>query len=275
MNVNIRKINQRYLVNPGRRVSPEDWDADDDALFPAGKDKAAGVLKDLREQLDGLQELLYAERKHKVLIVLQGMDTAGKDSTVRHIFEGVNPQGVRVACFKAPSADELSRDYLWRVHRQVPARGEIVVFNRSHYEDIVAVGVQKLAPPDVWQKRYRHLVQFERMLADEGVLVLKIFLHISRAEQKKRLKERLEDPRKHWKFEVEDLEKRKRWNIYMRAYGEVLSRTSAECAPWFVIPANRKWYRDLLIARLLVSRLEGLKMRFPALKPGLKKIVIP
>jgi len=189
---------QRYRVHPGGKIHLEKIDPEDTSAFSADKDSAVKQLDRLKESLDSFQELLYAEHKHRVLIVLQGMDTSGKDGTIRHIFEGVNPQGVRVACFKAPSADESDHDYLWRIHQQMPKKGEIVIFNRSHYEDIVTVSVCGLANAHVWEKRYGHIIEFERMLTDEDTTILKFFLHIDEKEQKKRLLKRIDDPAKHW-----------------------------------------------------------------------------
>lgn len=254
---------KKYLVKPGEKIDLADWDPRDTGAFSGGKEQAQEQLAKLRTRLDRLQEMLYAEHKHKVLVVLQAMDTGGKDGTVRDVFEGVNPQGVKVTSFKVPSAQELDRDYLWRVHAQVPGRGEIVVFNRSHYEDVLVVRVHKLAPAEVWQRHYAQIVEFERMLAEEGTTILKFFLHISPEEQKQRLLERLQDPAKHWKYNPGDLKERLLWKDYMQAYEKALSKTSAEHAPWYIIPADRKWYRNLLVAGILVDKLESLKMEYP------------
>lgn len=217
-----------------------------------------------------LQELLYAEHKHSVLVVLQGMDSAGKDGTIRRVFQGVNPQGVRVASFRQPSVHELDHDFLWRVHEQVPARGEMVLFNRSHYEDVLVTRVHGLVSRSVWERRYRAINDFESELNEEGTTVLKFFLHISRAEQKKRLNQRLADPSKHWKFRPTDVEERRRWPAYVRAYEEMLGKTSTRSAPWYVVPSNRKWYRDLFVSGRIVGVLEGLRMRYPPLPPGVR-----
>jgi PPK2 family polyphosphate:nucleotide phosphotransferase len=221
-----------------------------------------------------LQEALWAEHKHKVLIVLQGMDTSGKDGTIRHVFEGVNPLGVRVASFKAPTPEELDHDFLWRVHPRVPGRGEMVVFNRSHYEDVLAVRVKRLAPPGVWRARYDQINDFERLLADTGTVILKFFLHIDKDEQKERLQARLDDPAKRWKFRRGDLDDRRLWPDYMAAYEEALSRTSQKHAPWYVVPANKKWYRNLVVATVLVEALEGLEIQIPEPEEDLKDVVI-
>ena len=232
------------------------------------------VLPELTVRLDKLQELLWAGQKHKVLIVLQAMDTAGKDGTIRHVFTGINPQGVRVANFKAPSSEELAHDYLWRVHKQTPASGEIVIFNRSHYEDVLVVRVHELVPEDRWRRRYDQINAFELALAEEGTTLLKFYLHISIDKQKARLQERLDDPEKRWKFNPYDLKERALWPQYMKAYEDVLSKTSTDWAPWYVVPANRKWYRNLLISTVLAETLEGLGMKFPDPHPDLDQIVI-
>jgi PPK2 family polyphosphate:nucleotide phosphotransferase len=226
-------------------------------------------LKELNGELQTLQELLYAENKHKVLVVLQAMDTGGKDGTIRRVFDGVNPQGVKVASFKVPTPEELAHDFLWRVHKLVPGRGEMVIFNRSHYEDVLVVRVHGLVPEPVWKRRYDQINDFERMLAETGTAILKFFLYIDLDEQKERLQARLDDPTKHWKFNVGDLAERKLWNEYIKAYEDVLERTSTEYAPWYVVPANRKWYRDLVISTVLVETLKGLKMEYPKPKDDL------
>ena len=254
---------ERHRVKPGSRVNLTKLDPEDTSGFKGGKGQGRERLRRLNLQLEELQETLYAEHKHKVLIVLQAMDTGGKDGAIRRVFEGVNPQGVRVASFKAPTSEELDHDYLWRVHQHTPGKGEIVIFNRSHYEDVLIVRVHGLAPEKVWRKRYDQINAVEQMLAEEGTTILKFFLHISRQEQKDRLQARLDDPTKRWKFNPDDLEERKRWNDYMDAYEEVLRRTSTDCAPWYVVPANHKWYRDLVIGAAIVEKLKGLRIRFP------------
>ena len=265
---------KRYRVKPGSQINLSQWDPNDKSAFDGSKREGRKVLRSLNERLEALQELLYAEDKHKVLVVLQAMDTGGKDGTIRHVFEGVNPQGVKVAGFKAPTPEELAHDYLWRVHKQVPGKGEIVIFNRSHYEDVLVVRVHNLAPPEVWGRRYAHINHFERMLADEGTTILKFFLHISLDEQKERLQARLDEPHKRWKFRLGDLEERKLWPEYTRAYEDVLSKTSTAWAPWYIVPANRKWYRNLVVATVLVETLEGLSMRYPQPEEGLEGVMI-
>ena len=253
----------RYRVTPGSRVDLGEWDPNDKSAFPGKKKEGRKRLLELNEQLEELQELLYAEHKHKVLIVLQAMDTGGKDGTIRHVFEGVNPQGVRVAGFKVPTPEELDHDFLWRVHKQTPGRGEIVIFNRSHYEDVLVVRVRNLAPKQVWSKRYDHINGFERTLVDEGTTILKFFLHISLDEQKERLQARLDEPNKRWKFNPADLEERKLWPEYTRAYEDAIARTSTEWAPWYIVPANRKWYRNLVVGTVITETLVSLDMQYP------------
>ena len=226
-------------------------------------------LKDLRKTLRDLQELLFAEGEQKVLIVLQGIDTSGKDGTIRHVFGDVNPQGTRVANFKVPTRKELAHDYLWRVHKQTPGRGEIMIFNRSHYEDVLVVRVHNLVPPEIWEKRYRHINEFERLLADEGTTILKFFLHISKGRQAERFLSRLERPQKRWKFNPNDLVEREHWDDYQEAFEAMLSKTSTPWAPWYLIPSDRKWYRNLAIGTIIADKLQSLGMHFPAEVPDL------
>ncbi|MCJ7595453.1 MAG: polyphosphate kinase 2 family protein [Desulfobacterales bacterium] len=264
----------KYRVKPGQKVDLGRLDPSDTGDFKGGKEEGEKALKPLNKRLEELQELLYAEHKHKVLIVLQARDAGGKDGTIRHVFDRVNPQGVKVASFKVPTPLELDHDYLWRIHRHTPGKGEIVIFNRSHYEDVLVVRVHNLAPEDVWNRRYRHMREFERLLAEEGTTILKFFLHIDRDEQKKRLQARLDDPHKQWKFSLGDLEERKLWDEYRKAYEIMLSETSTDWAPWYVIPANRKWYRNLAVSRIIIDALEGLKMTYPPPEENLDKVVI-
>jgi PPK2 family polyphosphate:nucleotide phosphotransferase len=267
-------IKERYQVKPQARVKLADWDPSETSAFSGGKAKAEVEVAKLTRKLESLQELLYAGHKERLLVVLQGMDTSGKDGVIRHVFEGVNPQGVRVASFKVPSALELEHDYLWRIHSQMPGKGEMVIFNRSHYEDVLVVRVHNFVPPEVWGKRYDQIRNFENMLAEEGVTILKFFLHIDQDEQKERLQDRLNDPAKQWKFNTGDLKERKLWDEYMLAYEAVLEKTSTPRAPWYIVPANRKWYRDLVIGTVLVKTLEDLQLRLPEPEPGLSEIVI-
>jgi PPK2 family polyphosphate:nucleotide phosphotransferase len=265
---------ERYRVKPGTRVKLDEWSPDDHGGFEGGKKKAEEELPKLDAQLDDFQDLLYAEHKHKILIVLQAMDTGGKDGIIRHVFRGVNPQGVRIANFKIPTPLELDHDFLWRVHSQVPGRGEIVVFNRSHYEDVLIARVHELVPKPVWRRRYQEINNFEELLVNEGTTILKFFLHIDLDEQKKRLQARLDDPKKHWKFNVGDLAERKLWPEYMKAYEDAIGETSTPWAPWYIVPANSKWFRDQVVVRVMIKTLEGLKMSYPKEVKDLDKIVI-
>ncbi|WP_367874752.1 polyphosphate kinase 2 family protein [Luteolibacter sp. Populi] len=255
---------KRYRVKPGEKVDLTAIDPGDCSLFTeGGKAESVGPVDELRDELQALQKVLYAQNKHRILIVLQAMDTGGKDGCVKHVFSQVDPQGVRVAAFKKPSEVELAHDFLWRVHKEVPGNGEIVIFNRSHYEDIIAVRVKKLYGEEVWKRRYRHVIEFERMLAEEGTTVIKMFLHISKDEQKRRLESRLANPAKHWKFNPDDMADRARWSDFQKAYEDLFEKTSTEQAPWYIIPADRKWYRNLVVARIMVDTLRSLRMDFP------------
>ncbi|HSB01993.1 MAG TPA: polyphosphate kinase 2 family protein, partial [Anaerolineales bacterium] len=265
---------KRYIVDPGAKVRLSDWDPNDQGEYKGNKQQALAEIETLNRRLGELHEVLFAEHQHKILVILQAMDTGGKDGVIRHVFNGVNPQGARVANFKEPTAEELDHDYLWRVHKQVPAKGELVIFNRSHYEDVLIVRVHGLVPPDVWRKRFDQINAFEQMLVENGTTILKFYLHIDQAEQKERLQARLDDPHKHWKFRRGDLQERKRWSEYMQAYEDVLNKTSRAAVPWYIIPANHKWYRNLVISSILVDTLEGLKMKFPEPEENLDGIVI-
>jgi PPK2 family polyphosphate:nucleotide phosphotransferase len=265
---------KKYLVEPGKKIKLSEWDPNDTSEFRGGKEQARPVIEDLNHKLESLQERLFAEHKHKVLVVLQAMDTGGKDGAIRHVFEGVNPQGTRVANFKTPSEAELDHDFLWRVHQQVPGKGELVIFNRSHYEDVLIVRVHQLVPEEVWKQRYEQVNEFEQMLTETGTTILKFYLHIDKDEQKQRLQARLDDPTKRWKFRIGDLAERKLWHEYMQAYEDLLNKTSTEAAPWCLVPANHKWYRDLVISSVLVERLEGLKMKFPEPEEDLTGVVV-
>ncbi len=265
---------KQYLVKSGSKVDLSLWDPNDEGNFKGNKKKALAQVAKLDKKLGALQEILYAEHKHKVLIVLQAMDTGGKDGTISHVFSGINPQGVRVASFKVPTPEELDHDYLWRVHEVVPAAGEMVIFNRSHYEDVLVVKVHKLITPAVCKKRYEQIADFERLLAENGTTIIKFFLYIDLDEQKKRLQARLDDPTKQWKFKVGDLAERKLWPEYMKAYQQALANTSTTFAPWYVVPANHKWYRDLIISTILVETLEKLDLKYPQPEESLEGVVI-
>ncbi|MEA2163359.1 MAG: hypothetical protein QOK37_1486 [Thermoanaerobaculia bacterium] len=251
-----------HRIDPGSKVRMKDLDPD---ATPLCDDRALARERcaELEGKLGALQELLYAEGKHKVLVILQGMDTSGKDGTVRHVMSGVSPAGVRVVSFKKPTEEELDHDFLWRVHAKTPGSGEIAIFNRSHYEDVLVVRVHNLVDKKVWRKRYRQINEFERTLAASGTVMLKFFLNISKNEQRKRLQERIDDPKKHWKFQHGDLDERKLWDDYMDGYAEMLEETSTKWAPWHVIPANAKWYRNLVVAAVIAGALESLKMNYP------------
>jgi PPK2 family polyphosphate:nucleotide phosphotransferase len=265
---------KKYLVEPGAHIKLADWDPNDKGEFKGHKQQALEETEKLNQKLGDLHELLYAEHKHKILVVLQAMDTGGKDGTIRHVFNGVDPQGARVANFKEPTAEELDHDYLWRVHKQVPAKGELVIFNRSHYEDVLIVRVHNLVPAEVWGRRFEQINAFEQMLTETGTTILKFYLHIDQEEQKQRLQARLDDPNKHWKFRRGDLQERKLWPEYRKAYEDVLNKTSTPAAPWYIVPANHKWYRNWVISSILVETLEGLQMKFPEPDENLEGIVI-
>jgi PPK2 family polyphosphate:nucleotide phosphotransferase len=242
--------------------------------FSGGKGKGRTARAKLTRKLEALQELLFADGTRRLLIVLQAMDTGGKDGVIRSVFDGVNPQGVKVASFKRPTDIELAHDYLWRVHPRVPAKGEITIFNRSHYEDVLVVRVHDLVPAERWERRFHQINEFEEMLVEEGTTILKFFLHISKEEQKERLQARLDDPSKHWKFSLGDLTEREHWDDYQAAYEDVLTRTSSRHAPWYVVPADRKWFRDLVIATVLVETLEKMDLEYPASPDDLSGVVI-
>jgi len=254
---------KRYQIKPHQKVDLSAWNPEETKAWDGDKDDAAREAVKLNDQLEALQEILYAQGRHKVLVVLQGMDTSGKDGVIRKVFEGVNPQGVRVAAFKVPTPVELAHDYLWRVHTQVPGGGEMVIFNRSHYEDVLVVRVHNLVPPERWRSRYDQINAFEQLLAQEGTTILKFYLHINKEEQRQRLLDRLDTPDKRWKFNPGDLKERELWGEYQKAYEDVLEKTSTDWAPWILVPANRKWYRDLIISAALVDALGGLKMEYP------------
>lgn len=266
---------ERYLVKPGGKVDLAKIDSDERALFQnGGKDESNKAFDKLQDELQTLQKVLYAQNKHRILLVLQAMDTGGKDGCVKHVFSRIDPQGIHVRSFKKPTEEELARDFLWRVHNKVPRNGEMVIFNRSHYEDVIAVRVKKLFPDKVWKQRYQHIIDFERMLAEEGTTIVKIYLHISKDEQKRRIVSRLQNPDKHWKFHPDDLQDRALWNDFMRTYEDLLSKTSSEHAPWYVVPANRKWYRNLCVARIMVDTMKRLKMELPKIDWDPTKIVV-
>ena len=259
-----------FIVSPGMAVSLQDGDklckpefAPEYTANFEEKDETKKPLKILQKRLLKLQELLYAESKHALLIILQGMDTCGKDGTIRKVMAGINVQGCEVVSFKVPSVDELARDFLWRAHKVVPEKGKIGIFNRSHYEDVLVVRVHELVPENDWKQRYQQINDFERMLVENGTVVLKFFLNISKDEQKERLESRINDPLKHWKITEADIRERAYWDNYMQAYEAVLQNCSTEWAPWYIIPANKKWYRNIVITERIVETLEKLDMKYP------------
>ncbi|HET7702503.1 MAG TPA: polyphosphate kinase 2 family protein [Candidatus Limnocylindrales bacterium] len=267
-----RSLRDLLRVRPGARFRLED--VDPDATHGRVKAAAAEELQAGLDRLTDLQDRLWAEAKHPVLVVLQGIDTAGKGGTLKHVMGAFQPAGCSVTSFKVPTAPELAHDYLWRVHQRTPAKGEIAIFDRSHYEDVLVVRVRGLAPKPVWSRRYDHINAWERMLADEGTTIVKFFLWISREEQRERLQARLDEPDKRWKFRLGDLEERKRWDDYVTAYDDALERCSTDHAPWYVIPADHKWFRNLAVAEILADTLDDLKPAYPQPPEDLTGVVV-
>lgn len=263
----------RYRVEPGRRINLDAVDPDDTGGYD--HDEAKSELKAQHQRIETLQARLYAENQQSLLVVLQALDAGGKDGTIRSVFDGVNPQGCRVWSFKQPSSEELAHDFLWRYHKRTPPRGMITIFNRSYYEDVLVVRVTKLVPEAVWRPRYQMINEFERMLTLNGTTILKFFLDISKEEQKERFESRLEEPDKRWKFNRADLQDRPLWDAYMAAFQDAINNCSTAYAPWYVIPANHKWYRNLVVARIIADTLEAMNPRFPQPEKGLETITIP
>ena len=257
----MKDLSKELLMRPASRIKLADFDPA--ATHGIHKGAAEGHLQKNLDRLSVLQYLLYAEAGRALLVVLQGIDAGGKDGTIRHVMSGLNPQGVRVTAFKVPEGAEKRHDYLWRVHQAVPEFGQIGIFNRSHYEDVLVVRVHSLVPKPVWSKRYDQINDFERMLTENGVRVVKFLLYIDKDEQARRFRERLDDKTKNWKFSPADLKEREYWDQYMEAYQEMLHKCSTECAPWYVIPANRKWFRNLAVSEILCAELEAMKLRYP------------
>ena len=253
----------RYLIRPGTRVDLSDHDPADSSEFEGGKKEGKAALPGIVKELAELQRRLWAESSRSLLVILQALDTGGKDGTIRHVFGGVNPQGVHVVSFGLPTEWERGHDFLWRVHRQTPEKGAIAVFNRSHYEDVLVVRVKELVPQALWSRRYEHIRAFERLLADEGTTIVKIFLNISEEEQRRRLQRRLDRPDKRWKFQKDDLEDRKLWDSYIEAYEDAITETAVDHAPWYVVPADRKWYRNLVVASLVATTLRRMDPHYP------------
>jgi PPK2 family polyphosphate:nucleotide phosphotransferase len=260
-------------LSPGEQAGLAERSTDD-RLGMADKIAGQEELERLQVRLDELHDRLWAESKRSVLLVLQGMDAAGKDGTVRHVLSGLNPQGCTVTAFKAPALHELAHDYLWRVHAACPPRGKLGAFNRSHYEDVVAARAIGVIDDHQCVDRYTHIREFERMLVDEGTAIVKVFLHISNEEQKARLQARLDDPTKRWKFNVDDVTVREQWDTYAKLYERALTATSTKWAPWWIVPADRKWVRNVAVAELLVRTLEALDPQFPKPDPALDGVVI-
>jgi PPK2 family polyphosphate:nucleotide phosphotransferase len=263
-----------HRVEPGAPVDLSRLDTGDTSAAPGGKRETVCATARLVERLAELQEMLWARGTERLLVVLQGMDTSGKGGTVKHVLGAVNPAGLRVTSFKAPTTTELARDYLWRVHAEVPARGQIGVFDRSHYEDVLVVRVEGLVPEERLARRYDHINAFERLLVDEGTTIVKLFLDISKQEQRTRLQARLDTPEKRWKFKRDDLHVRARWNDYQAAFQAMVEHTSTEHAPWHVIPADKKWYRNWAVATILVEALEALDLSWPEPEEDLSDVVI-
>ena len=260
-------------VRPEDDVDLDDWETRS-TLWLDDKDGGKARLDDLQVRIHDLQRDLWAENQRSILLVLQGMDTSGKDGTIRRVLTGVNPHGIQVASFKQPTDVELDHDFLWRIHKAVPSRGKIGVFNRSHYEDVGVVRVLGLVDDERAERRFRQIRDFERHLTEHGTAVRKVFLHISQDEQKERLQERIDRPEKHWKFSLGDLETRAQWDRYMEVYGEAIAATSTTDCPWYVVPADRKWVRDVAVAQLLVDTLEAMAPQPPPPDPELEGIVI-
>ena len=254
-------LREKLRVEPGRRVRLADLDPG--ATHGFDKASAEPVLARRMTDLASLQERIWAESKHSVLVVLQGIDAAGKDGTINKVMEAFNPQGCVVSSFKVPTAEELGHDFLWRIHQRTPRKGEIGIFNRSHYEDVLVVRVHKLVPKSVWSRRYDEINDFERTLSDGGTTIIKFFLSIDRDEQRDRFQARYDDPTKRWKFSMGDLDERKLWDDYQAAFNDALSKTSTDIAPWYVIPANRKWFRNLAVSTILAETIAELKPAYP------------
>ena len=268
-----KDITNKLTVTEGKKINLQKLSPEYD--FSINEKKAEYVLKqNLKKRMSDLQYRLYAERKKALLIVFQGIDTSGKDSTIRHVISAFNPQSCTVKAFKEPTTEDLSHDFLWRIHKSVPAKGEIVIFNRSHYEDIIQPRVHKTIHKSIWSQRYEHINAFEKCLSDSNIKIIKFFLHISKEEQRKRLEERLNDPSKHWKVSERDMEDRKFWSSYTVAYQDIIKRCSNTWAPWYIIPANKKWFRNLAVGLIIVDTIERMKPKFPKPAINLSKIVI-
>jgi len=267
-----RALRDVLRVQPGKRIRLADVDPSDTHGYT--KDGATAELQKGLDRLTDLQDRLWAESKHPVLVVLQGIDASGKDGSIRHVVGAFNPMGCTVTSYKVPTPIELAHDYLWRIHQRTPGKGEIAVFNRSHYEDVLVVRVHDIVPKAVWSRRFDQINAFEEFLTSSGTTIVKFFLWIDRDEQKARFQARLDDPTKNWKFRLGDLEERKRWDDYVAAYEDVLAKCSTAAAPWYVIPANRKWFRNLAVADILADTIEALKPAYPPTTEDLSNVVI-
>lgn len=254
----------RWLVAPGSAPKLADLDAASTAGTPGKRRVTEEATAPLRELLLSLQDRLWAEKQRSLLVVLQGIDASGKDGTISHVFRGLNPLGTRVAMFKVPTSEELAHDFLWRVHAHCPAAGEIGIFNRSHYEDVLVARVHHLVPRRIWRARYGHINAFEAMLHDSGTTMVKLFLHLSSEEQRQRLEERLKDPNKQWKIRPEDFAERKLWRDYQSAFEEMLAKTSTAIAPWYIVPADHKWYRNWVVSTIITETLAEMDPRYPS-----------
>ena len=271
--IKANEIIKKLMVIEGKKINLQRLSPDYN--FSIDEEKAEYVLKqNLKKRMSELQYRLYAERKNGLLIVFQGIDTSGKDSTIRHVISAFNPQSCAVKAFKEPTTEDLSHDFLWRIHKRAPSRGEIVVFNRSHYEDIIQPRVHKTIHKSIWSQRYEHINAFERCLSDNSIKIIKFFLHISKEEQRKRLEERMNDPSKQWKVSESDITERKFWNNYTVAYQDIINRCSNLWAPWYIIPANKKWFRNLVVALVIVDTLERMKPKFPKPTINLSEMTI-
>lgn len=265
------KNGHAHIPEFGKKFDLRGLDPDETSGY--SKEEAEAEIASLRTRINELQDILYADERFAMLVVLQGIDTAGKDSTINSVFQEVGPIGCQVASFKVPTPEELAHDYLWRYRKQTPEKGHIKIFNRSHYESVLVERVKKIAPKDVWQRRYQDINEFEEYLVRNGTIVMKFFMVISKDEQRERLQERIDNPRKQWKFRLGDLDDRKLWDEYIEAYDDAIERCNTKVAPWHVVPANKKWYRDIVVARALVEKLESLDLRYPPGDPevlGLK-----
>jgi PPK2 family polyphosphate:nucleotide phosphotransferase len=265
------KFAKELIASPGKKVKLDKWDPEDTLGWEKNHKMKTSLSKTI-ERLDSLQYLLYAEHKRALLIVLQVLDAAGKDGTIRHVMSGVNPQGCRVTSFKKPSSEELAHDFLWRIHKAVPPIGDIGIFNRSHYEDVLVSRVHNLVPKEVWSQRYDQINAFERTLEENNVKILKFFLHISKDEQKRRFQQRIDDKDRQWKISESDFAERKFWDDYTKAYEAALTNCSTPHAPWYVIPCNKKWFRNLAVSHIIVETLEEMQMKFPAPSVDVTKI---